>query len=237
MVARGPTIKGCFPSFPCSSLRVGPAWDVYVPPVSSCGAITIASAEHWSTWTVRTICAERRPERSERYRANLLVQNILIVLVFVSGGCAGNVWRAQRTPKKHHHRACSKDLSGWSVQTVHARWVMGAPTQHGVEFGATKTCSPYAQPSNRPPKFRVRAYNDRLFQSLLEHGKASTTSPRSFGRSVKSRYDVPDFLLLSPCAGGPPVPPISKPRNFRERQARVPKYLPSAPVIDAPTTR
>lgn len=74
---------------------------------------------------------------------------------------------------------------------------MGASSHHGLHVGGTTVSSPYAQPSSRPPNFRVRVYNDRLFQSLLEDGgKASSTSPRSFGRSVKSRCDMAHFHYM-----------------------------------------
>ncbi|CAM9351671.1 unnamed protein product [Scytosiphon promiscuus] len=63
---------------------------------------------------------------------------------------------------------------------------MKASGDDGPVMGAAGTRSPYAQPSNRPPKFRVRVYNERLFESLIDDGKTAPTSPRSYGRSVKS---------------------------------------------------
>ncbi|CAB1107316.1 unnamed protein product [Ectocarpus sp. CCAP 1310/34] len=68
---------------------------------------------------------------------------------------------------------------------------MGASNHHGLGSGGTNACSPYAQPSNRPPAFRVRVYNDGLFKSLLDDGRTSSTSPRSLGRSAKSRPSRP----------------------------------------------
>ncbi|CAN0035966.1 unnamed protein product [Pylaiella littoralis] len=68
---------------------------------------------------------------------------------------------------------------------------MGTSGDRAVGAGDPNLRSPYAQPSSRPPKFRVRVYNDRLFQSLLEDGQTSSPSPRSFGRSVKSRPSRP----------------------------------------------
>ncbi|CAN0312038.1 unnamed protein product, partial [Pylaiella littoralis] len=71
---------------------------------------------------------------------------------------------------------------------------------HGLGAGGTNLCSPYTQPSNRPPRFRVRVYNDHLHQSLLEDGKTSSTSPGSFGRSVKSGHSAHQRKCdLKPC--------------------------------------
>ncbi|CAM9694476.1 unnamed protein product [Ectocarpus sp. 13 AM-2016] len=68
---------------------------------------------------------------------------------------------------------------------------MGASNHHGLGSGGTNACSPYAQLPNRPPAFRVRVYNDGLFKSLLDDGRTSATSPRSLGRSAKSRPSRP----------------------------------------------
>lgn len=84
--------------------------------------------------------------------------------------------------------------------------VMAAAPSSRASCADAELRSPYAQPSNRPPPYRVRVYNEELYRQLILHqrqdepprGLSKPSSPSgSYGRSTKSKPSHPSLQQRS----------------------------------------